>query len=154
MATILRFEDSVGAVRLDLNDTAGFQFGRGFSLGTADVEHTWLGAFPHPGAISATQRRPIAEVQLPLILNPQASFNAMATKMAALATELDRETNIIRFHPDGATSPWYIDTYRAAIPSLIRGQDAPPVWSLLLDPLEIPLVIPRKPLLRGAGAYL
>jgi hypothetical protein len=154
MASVLRFEDGAGVLRLDLNSATGFQFARGFDLGTVDIEHTWLSASPHPGAISASARRPIAEMQLPLLLMPQANFAAMQALWTALAVELDRDTNIIKWQPDGAAAPWYIDTYRAAIPSLIRGQDAPPVWSLLLDPQEIPLVIPRKPILRGASSYL
>lgn len=154
MATVLRFEDGAGVLRLDLNSATGFEFGRGLDLGTYDIEHSWLSQVPHPGAISAAQRRPIVEMRLPLILKPQANFGAMSALMTTLATELDRATNIIKFQPDGAAAPWYIDTYRAPIPTLIRGQDAPPVWSLLLDPVEMQLVIPRKPVLRGASSYL
>lgn len=152
MALVFRFEDSSGVERLDLNDPSGFEVARGLDLGTASVVHTFLSQPPYDGATLAASWRPLATMFVPLILHEQASMAAMKTLWDALVTELDRDTNVIRFQPEGAASASLYDTYRADIPTKYRGQAAPFIGGDLLQDVElVPLVILRHPEPRGAG---
>jgi hypothetical protein len=102
----------------------------------------------------AGSRLEIRTITIPLILPRQGSWTAVASLMQQLGAELNRPNNVIEFRPDGAASSYFIDTYRAPIPSLFRGQDAPAIETLLFDPHPIPLLIPAHPTLRGAGSFV
>lgn len=152
MARILRFvAENETTIRLDLNNPAGFTHGRGLIWGSSDVDRAWLGTAGVDGDVSTGDRRPRVDALVPLILNPQATVDAMLALHAALATELDRKKNKIEWRPDGASSSLFIRTYRAAVPPLQRGQDAPPLEALLFDPIELPLIIPRHPRAKRDG---
>ena len=152
MAIVLRFEDSLGNVRLDLNTTTGFALGEGLDLGTNDLEESWLSMMPYPGAVLAASRRAVAKMFIPLLLLPQANYAAMEALMFSLQDELDRATNILRFQPDGAAAAVVYNTFRAPQPSLFRGQESIlPGSSRLFDPLPIPLHIDRDPTPRSGS---
>lgn len=154
MSTILRFvAANETTVTLDLNSTTGFKLGRGFQLGTPPEEQAWLTQQPYDGATLAATRTDITIMSVPLVLMPQATWAAVKTLFDALAVELRRNTNIIEFRPHGAAASYFIDTYRAPVPSLFRGVDLQSVAHRLWD-AEIPVLIPRHPVLRGAGAFI
>lgn len=152
MALVFRFEDGAGTLRLDLANTSGFEVARGLDVGSAPIVHEFMHQAPHNGAVSAASWRPETVMTIPLIVNRQANMAAIKTLWDSLVTELDRETNIIRFQPDGAAAHTLYDTYRAEIPSLYRGQAAPFIGGTLLEDVElVTLIIPREPVPRGAG---
>lgn len=152
MALVFRFEDTSGTLRLDLANVSGFEVARGLNVGTAGITHEMLEMPPYDGATVAASWRPTTQMFVPLIVNRQASMAALKTLWDSLVTELDRDTNVIKFQPDGAASATLYDTYRAEIPSLYRGQAAPFIGGTLLEDVElVNLVIPRHPTPRGAG---
>jgi hypothetical protein len=152
---IFRFIDDVGAVRLDLNDVTGWALGRGFDLGVRALERTWLSQPPYDGATLASSWAPPVEMVVPLVLMPQANAAAIRTKFNALKTELDRPVNIIEFREPTDTLSYYIDTFRADVPSLVaRGIDAPNMYLGLRQVGPFVLSITRLPDLRGAGTMI
>lgn len=154
MATILRFVNNVGAVRLDLNSETGFVLLRGLDLGPSELEQTWLFQESVDGAVLAGSRRPIVTMQIPILMRKQASWAAAKALMDALRVELDRTTNVLEYRPHGAGVSYLIDTYRSPIPSLFRGQEAPSPAHLLQDTAPMVLTISRDPAMRGAGAHI
>lgn len=152
MALVFRFEDTGGTLRLDLANTSGFEVARGLNVGTAGITHEMLEQPPYDGAVIAASYRPLAQMSIPLIVNRQANMTALVALWQSLVTELNRETNVIKFQPDGAPSATLYDTYQAEIPTLYRGQAAPFIGGSLLEDVElVTLVIPRHPVPRGAG---
>lgn len=151
-----RFVSADGSqVLLDLNDTTGWTLGRGFDLGTRTLERTWLSQPPYDGATLASAWAPVVEMRVPLILMPQASAAAIRTKFLALKTELDRPVNVIEFREPTDTASYYIDTFRADVPSLAaRGVDAPNMYLGLRSIGPFVLSISRLPDLRGAGLMI
>ncbi len=152
--TILQFINSAGAVTLNLNDMAGFVLARGLDLGAAEVETTWLSQPPYPGAIPTGFTEQIVTMQIPIQMSKQTNWLAMRSLLNLLHTELLRPTNIIEFKPDPTSASYYFDTYRASIPSLYRGLDAPNPARLKQDPFPMLLQIPRHPQARGASVYV
>lgn len=151
MALVAKFEDSSGTLRLDLNSATGFAL-EGIDLGDHDEEQTWLTQTPHAGGILASTRTEIAVITMTILLLPQASVAAMTALMSSLHVELERETNIFRFQPDGGSAVLY-NTYKSpSRPSLFRGQGGiVPGASRLYDPEPIQLVIPRDPIPRSGS---
>lgn len=158
MATILRFiDEEAETTRLDLNDPAGFQLVRGgFRPGTKDVDFLggWLKQAPHPGAIPAGPHRPQVEMLIRVSMTRQANWDDVAALMTTLAIELDRDTNVLEFRPEGASVSYLIDTYKSPIPSLFRGQESPSPETLLQDSEPMDLLIYRHPDMRGAGTHI
>jgi hypothetical protein len=95
------------------------------------VEKTKLSQQPYDGDLVVTARRPNRIIRLPLLLQPQATWAALMTLRSGLHAELDRETNILEYcFPYDDTDlivpePFFAYTTKAAIPSLLRGIDAP-----------------------------
>lgn len=152
MATILKFVDETGATRLDLNSTSGFVLGRGLDVGSPDLDQAWFrsveGALPYGETVGSAMMR------IPIRMTTQASAAAMKTLIDSLNTELNRETNIIEYRPNGLASSYFLDTFRAPLTSLRRGDDAPDPFTMLQDAREITLLIPREPYARQASTNL
>lgn len=121
MATGVRFRDEAGTTRLDLNSSTGFVLLRGLDLGAAPLEQTWLSQAPYDGATLASSHYGIRQITVPVLLTKQASIAAVEALMGALKTELQRDSNIFEFIPEGGTAHLF-DTFRSPLPSLIRGQ--------------------------------
>jgi hypothetical protein len=152
---IFRFvTDNHLTVRLDLETNDGFCLGRGLDLGTVTKRRTWLSQPPFAGASQAGTMKDVATMTVPLLLPEQASPEDVIELWEALGTELDRPTNNIEFRPDGWPASWFFSTFEADVPPLFRGQDAPAIETLLLDPMPIVLSIPRMPIPTGAGSYI
>ena len=123
---IFRFVDENNIVRLNLNDLNGWMLGRGFELGTRRLERTWLTQAPYDGATLASSFAPPVRMLVPLILMPQPNAATIRQKYNLLKNELDRPTNIIEFREPGDTESFFIDTFKADVPSLAhRGFNAP-----------------------------
>lgn len=154
--TYFRFVDpaNLSTVRLDLNSTTGWMLARGLDLGIVTTEKTWLMQPPYDGATLASSYRPPVRMKVPLLMTPQASTSAMKTLYEALVTELDRTSNAIEFRPVGESTSWIIDTYRADIPSLMKGDFAPMAFVLKQTTTILTLEIDRAPQLRQAGTYI
>lgn len=143
-----------GTVRLDLNLASGWMLGRGLDIGVAQLSKTWLVQPPYDGAVLATSFRPPVLMRVPLIMTPQTSASAMQTLFNNLATELDRLTNCIEYRPLGAAASYFIDTYRANVPSLHKGDFAPNPFAIMQTTTILVLEIDRAPILTGAGSYI
>lgn len=143
MANTIQFVDSVASsptVRLDVND-----------------DSTWRCAFF--GAPPPRLRRSLAEnamtdggyvgsstygprtltLDLDLI---SASQDLNATQLQLLARELDRETNIIRYQPTGASAPVFFKTWRADFANLVDIKAALAFRELSID-------VPAEPFALG-----
>ena len=151
-----RFVDDSGNLRLDLNkqDQTGWILARGLDLGISTIEHTFLTQPPVDGAVLASSYRPVTTMQVPLLLGRQASFSAMKSLMDALAVELDRPMNRIEYLPQGSSYSYFITTYRASIPSLVKGDFTPSAFLLMQTTTILMLQIMREPVLTGAGSYI
>lgn len=153
MATTFRFVTGVGgSVRLDLNDETGWVLGRGLDFGVSSLEKKYLQQAPFDGATLASSYRPPVTMTVPLILTTQASADAVRTKFEALATELDRATNVLEWRGTGMTQSIFIDTYRADVPSLIRAVDSPSPYLYKSSAGIVVCSIDRAPLVHlGTG---
>jgi hypothetical protein len=153
MTTALAFTDRYGP-GLDLNTPAGFVLtARGVTLEDLDVDRQWLSQPPHDGALPAGDHRPVRIMQISIRMTEQATAAAMKALQEALNLELDRPVNEISWTPAGWAEPELIDTYRAPLVSLFRGQDlVPTIQKRDLEPME--LKIPIHPVMRGAGSFI
>lgn len=146
-------DPSTLAPRLQLNTDDGWRLGQGLDLGGLGLEETVLFNETEDDEEVISTRRPRSVMTIPVILTQQATVAAIVVLQEALTTELDRETNAIVYVPHGTNLTYVYDTYRAAVPSLIRGQ------ALLTDCLrhdseQMPLVIRRRSASRVAGTHL
>lgn len=151
---IFRFVDAGNAELLNLNDPSGWMLLRGFDLGITTAERTYISQPPFDGAFMSSSRRPQVTMVVPLYLTPQTDSDAMVTHFTALATELDRVTNIIEYRPQGASSSFLIDTFRADIPSFYSGFGGPSPFVLLQSVGPLVCRIDRLPDFRGAATHL
>lgn len=147
--TVFRFVDEDNNERLDLNDPNGWELQQGLDLGEMVIEETTLQQAPYDDEVVVGTRRPRRDVRIPLKLNPQPTWSSMESLKAQLVTELDRDTNIIEVSWQGG-APYYLDTYRAAIPSYFRGQDVPGPHVWLRD-VPVIITLKAKAVMRGAG---
>lgn len=158
MATTFRFVDDSGTTRLDLNDETGWVLGRGLDFGVSTLEKKYLQQTPFDGATLASSFRPPVTMTVPLLLMTQSSADALRTKFEALATELNRAQNVLEWRGTGMTQSVFIDTYRADVPSLIRGVDSPSPYLFRHSAGLVVCQIDRAPLVRlgtgGATAFL
>lgn len=151
-----------GSTRLDLNAPTGWQVSRGFDLGKAESERTYIKQPPYDGATLVSASRGIVTMSVPLLLRPVPPLGetdaqaaaAMKTLMDALFTELNRMTNCIEMRLTGASSSYYIDTFKADLPSLYQGTGAPNPILLRQGGGPMILSIDRQPTLRGAGSHI
>lgn len=153
---VFRFVTYDGStVRLDLNNPqSGWFLGRGFDLGVKRWEKTYITQPPYSGAVLASSWAPLVRVRFALFLAPQPSVAAMRTRLTELRTELERETNTIEFREPGDSVSFYMDTFRADVPSVHRGLEIPNefLFKAVVGPFIIEL--DRLPDLRGAGAHV
>jgi hypothetical protein len=141
-------------LRLDLNTESGWMLARGFVLGNVRLERTYITQPPYAGGTLASSWKPVVQMTVPLILTKQTNIAAIRTKFDALKTELERDTNTIEMRENGDNTSYYIDTYKADMPSLHRGIDAPNLmqYGVVIGPIV--LEIDRYPDLRGAGTMI
>lgn len=156
---IFRFVDAVGgATRLDLLDENGWMLHRGFDIGQEGIEKVYLAQPPYTGATLAASYRGIVTMTIALSLMKQATRLDMKTKMAALATELDRNTNYLEFRPTGFTAEglgsYYALTYQSNIPTLLRSVPHPSSFKALQSVTPIVLSLDRDPELLGEGVFI
>lgn len=151
---ILRFENPAdNAIRLDIMDPAGWQTGKGLDLGRSIITGRVLAQPPFDGELPVGQYRPNVEMRIPVYLAPQDTWAEIKALYDALATELDRAANQLRFRPRADAGDYLFDTFRADIPSMFRGQQAhPALLGSDAEPME--LIIRRKPIVRGAGSFV
>lgn len=153
MSTSLAFTASYGP-GLNLNSPTGFQLvAPGVWFEDLDVDRKWLSQPPHPGAVSAGDGRSIRIMHVHIRMTKQSSVAAMKTLQESLNAELDRKVNEISWTPDGWPDDYLIDTYRAPLVSLFRGQEIVPTQRKQ-DLEAIELKIPVHPVFRGAGQYI
>jgi hypothetical protein len=151
-----RFTDAAGTTRLDLMSNT-WTLGRGLDLGTAPVEKTYLTQPPNDGAVLAASYRGIVTMQVPLMMFPNGggTVATMKAAMENLITELNRSTNYIRFKPTGFTAAgvgeYILYTYRANIPSLLRGLNTPSPFFMKRGGPALFLEIDREPVMGGVG---
>lgn len=143
-----------GTIRLDLNDPAGWMLARGFELGTRRLERTYIAQPPYAGAVLATSYAPPVKMIVPLLLQQQASVAAVRTKLTQLQTELLRETNTIEMREPNDTASFFIDTFKADVPSIHHAVDAPNQFLFRATISPIVVEFDRLPDLRGAGAMV
>lgn len=141
-------------LRLDLNDPAGFVLTQGLDLGEPPLEQSWLSQTPHAGALLTAAREDITTMTVPVWLSKQSSWATLQALLLTLRTELTRTMNVLEYRPVGATSSFFIDTYRSPVPSLFRGQASPTPAIYLHDTQPMPLTIYRHPVMRGAAAHI
>lgn len=121
MAIRCRFVDSIASsptVRLDLNDTtgAGFWLGDGGLLcPPPPLVQSASGAIPGmqdggPVSASSYDNRTLT---LPLTITGATSMDARNTLVSSLVKELNRETNILEYRPDGSSTSVFFRTFRS-----------------------------------------
>ena len=157
MAAILRFvDDPHSGIRLNLNDGTIWALGRGLDVGISTVEKLYLVQPPMDGAVLADSYRPVVPMTIPLILYPNGGATPanLRAQMAALATELNRKTNNIEYRGTGDTVSFFWKTYRADIPSLLRGLITPSPFSMLKGGPQFSVTIDRDPVATGAGSWI
>lgn len=159
-----RFVDGLGATRLDINNTGtdpasktgggGWYIARGgLDIGTKALERAWIGQVPYGTMLAATMAPPV-EMHLKLLMVPQVSATTMKALYDALVVELRRKTNIIELKPEGVSTSYFIDTFRADEPSMFRPIEVPNVFKLLQLGQPIEFTMFREPELRGAGVMV
>lgn len=120
---VVYFADpSTLAVRLQLNTDDGWSLGEGIDLGGLGLEETVLSNETEDDEEVLSSRRPRSTMEIPLVLRKQTSVAAIISLMTALEVECDRAANAIVYQFVGTTTKKVYDTYRCAVPSLIRGQ--------------------------------
>lgn len=146
MATGLQFEDELGNLRLSLHGD-GWRILPGFNLGDENLQTETLHQAPH-GEIPVAHTPMLTEMFIPL--RAYGTFAQLSALHAALAVELRRPTNILRFTAHGSGHAYLIDTYRSPVPTLIRA--AEPVNPAMSRTGFVDLIIKRDPDLRTPGS--
>lgn len=143
--------DDETTVLVDLNTETGFQVGEGADIGKPGIRRTSL----QQGGIDGEDvvRSDLANtvVTLPLIIVAQADIAAVDALYASLLAAVDRQRFTLEFRPKGASTSFLMDCFRAAPPSLYRGQRKQP--DCVLFDGYIPLEFERLPYMRGAAVH-
>lgn len=116
MSIELQFRDKIdsGALRLDLNDGAVWKFQRNpmadFSppVLKRSISNTMLRQGAHIAASAYDNRR----LRFDLVVE-KTTEDLLAAEIQKLNRELDREVNILKYQPNGATNPVYFRTFRS-----------------------------------------
>ncbi|GGO86601.1 hypothetical protein GCM10011584_09310 [Nocardioides phosphati] len=116
MADLVRFVDSIVAsptVRLDLNGEAtNGWYVRSFSAPAPRLRRSMSSNAMRDGISvgSSSYDARTLTIELECIKNDQ---DSAATELQKLARELDRESNLIMYRPDGASKPVFFKTFRS-----------------------------------------
>lgn len=145
MATRLRFVSSAGVVRLDLNSATGFALGRGLDIGIPELRRGWLFQDGVDGSLAHSESIGPATMVVPIFLRTQVTAAAMKTLLDTLNVELNRRTNILEYQPDGWSTTYFLDTYRASLAAMHRGGDGQSPFMLLRSNEPVTLAIARAP---------
>lgn len=167
MPDVLQFVDAVGAaptVRLDLNDDTAWSLDYdGTDMSPPRLRQAWASTLLTDGAILAAAAYDNRRVRLRLDLQT-ASLDAAYGQLQALHRELDRPANVLRWQPQGASSPVFFRTIRSLAnrvveypgPGLLRSFDveidAEP-FALGLKETVGPTAVSNNPAAAG-GMYL
>jgi dsDNA-binding SOS-regulon protein len=142
---VWRFVDQTGAERLDMNDPDAWLLGRGLVLGRQPFDKTYISQAPFSGATLATSTPLLVQMQVPLNMQEQDDVDDMLELMDALATELTRTTNIIEGKLPGASTSFFLDTFKTDIPTLIQGVPSPNPYLMGGSVFPVLLDIDRMP---------
>lgn len=146
MTAVVRFEDTLGAVRLDLQAGVSRVMAE-FSIGDEQLDITTLAQTPH-GEVDVAYNPKIAEMLVPL--NISGTWAAMRAFHGLLKIELQRPTNILRYIPEGSSDNYLADTFRSFVPTLFNGGEDPTA----VGRTQLNCVIRRAPALRGAASFI
>lgn len=142
MADTIQFVDAVSAtanVRLDLNDEVTF-WCREFNAPPPRLRRSLASnSMTDGGYVSSSVYEPRT---LSLVLDLiTAAQDTNAAAWQTLARELDRESNIIKYQPQGASEPVFFRTWRSDIPALeeLRAAKAfrRPAVEILAEPFAV-----------------
>src|SRR4051794_1434173 len=114
-----RFVDSISAtptVRLDLNDTtgAGFWLGAGgLQAPPPSLRRAEASTILRDGGLVAASAYDNRTLTLPLTITSAATMDARNTLISSLVKELNRESNILEYRPDGSSTSYFFRTFRS-----------------------------------------
>ena len=134
---VVRFVDSIAAsptTRLDLNDGTTFTLNAAVLADPPKIHGSISSNAMTDGGYQSSSQYDYRVIHLELILNV-ATQDAAATALQNLHRELDRETNYLKWQPDGATSPLFYRTWRTSPLQII---DQPAARAVYYVTLEIP----------------
>lgn len=134
---VVRFVDSISAsptTRLDLNDGTTFTLNAAVLADPPKIHGSISSNAMTDGGYQSSSQYDYRSIHLELILNV-ATQDAAATALQNLHRELDRETNYLKWQPDGATKPVFFKTWRTSPLQIV---DQPAVRAVYYVTLEIP----------------
>ncbi|WP_319460093.1 hypothetical protein [Micromonospora sp. RTP1Z1] len=168
MPDLLQFVDAIGGsptVRLDLNDDATWSVQyEGTDFSPPQLRQAWASTLLADGEQLAAAAYGNRTIRLRLDLQT-ASLDAAWTQLQALHRELDRESNLLRWRPQGTTNPVFFRTIRSMAnrvtefpgPGLLRTVDveieAEP-FALGLKETLGPFTVTNNPAAGSNGMYL
>ncbi len=146
---VVRFVDSIAAsptTRLDLNDGTTFTMNAAILAPPPQIHSSISSNAMTDGGYQSSSRYDYRVIHLELILNV-ATQDAAATALQNLHRELDRETNFLKWQPDGATKPVFFKTWRTSPLQIIDQPAARAVYFVILE-------IPADPFAYGLREQL
>ena len=134
---VVRFVDSIAAsptTRLDLNDGTTFTLNAAVLAPPPQIHSSISSNAMTDGGYQSSSQYDYRSIHLELMLNV-ATQDAAATALQNLHRELDRETNFLKWQPDGATAPVFFKTWRTSPVQIV---DPPAARAVYYVTLEIP----------------
>ncbi len=158
--------DDTNIVLLDMNELykswhlsnpqAGGKFGlvSNINLGTIQTETQWITQWSKPGAVQAAVQHPPVTMTFRLTVMGS-NYNEVFEKVGRLQ-RMCRRGGIIKFHPQGATFPLFIEVYKSPVPALFDGSDLnlTKLTEFFLKNDGVEVTLWRHPYMRGGEASL
>ena len=134
---VVRFVDAISGsptTRLDLNDGSTWTLNAAVFAPPPQIRGSISSNAMTDGGFQSSSLYAYRSIHLELMVNA-ATEDAAATALQSLHRELDRETNLLKWQPNGASSPVFFRTWRTSPVQIV---DQPAARSIYYVTLEIP----------------